>query len=87
MGESIVTFTDIPMLVPRGKYTCDLYDTFLRFHGQTHNYRIEYSNVERAFLLPRPDEIHMILVISLVKPLRQGNTVPLIFCKSRFTLI
>lgn len=70
-----MTFEEIPLLVPRGKYACDFYEDFLRFHGQTHNYKIDYKNVERAFLLPRPDEVHMYLVISLVKPLRQGNTV------------
>jgi structure-specific recognition protein 1 len=61
-------------VVPRGKYTADLYKNFLKLHGSTFNYTIQYKNVVKAFLLPQPDSIHMSFILGFDKPLRQGNT-------------
>lgn len=33
-----------------------------------------YKDINKAFLLPKPDGVHMIYVISLKSPLRQGQT-------------
>jgi len=52
-------------VVPRGKYTIDLYKKFLRMHGMTFNHRIEYKNIVRAFLLPLSDEVHTTFVVGL----------------------
>lgn len=41
----------------RGKYVADIYKNFLRFHGMTFNYRIEFKSIEKAFLLPKPDDV------------------------------
>ena len=49
---------------------CDVYQTYIRFHGSTFNYKIDFKNIQRAFLLPKPDDVHMVFVLSLVKPLR-----------------
>jgi len=72
-GDSFVTL-ELPLLVPRGKYVTDLYKDSMRFHGSTYNYTIKYKNIKYAFLLPKPDDIHMYVVLGLDKPLRQGNT-------------
>lgn len=73
--EALVTLYDLPMIVPRGKYSLDMFQTFMRLHGKTHNYKIMYKNVTKAFLLPKPDGIHINMVIGLETPIRQGNTV------------
>ncbi|CAG9329933.1 unnamed protein product [Blepharisma stoltei] len=73
-GDAIVTLYDLPMIVPRGKCSLDMFHTFMRLHGKTHNYKIMYKNVTRAFLLPKPDGIHVAIVIGLEPPIRQGNT-------------
>ncbi len=43
------------MLIPRGKYSFDMYDGFLKIHGRTHDYKIKYSQFSKAFVLPKPD--------------------------------
>lgn len=73
--DALVTLYDLPMIVPRGKYSLDMFHNFMRLHGKTHNYKIMYKNVTKAFLLPKPDGIHINMVIGLETPIRQGNTV------------
>jgi len=56
-GDLLVTLEDLPMTVPRGKYSLDLYSRQFRMHGPTFNYTVEYKNVKKAFLLPMNDEV------------------------------
>eukprot|EP01016_Furgasonia_blochmanni_P021761 TRINITY_DN2392_c0_g1_i12.p1 TRINITY_DN2392_c0_g1~~TRINITY_DN2392_c0_g1_i12.p1 ORF type:complete len:345 (-),score=122.98 TRINITY_DN2392_c0_g1_i12:420-1454(-) len=63
-----------PSYQRRGRYATDLYKNFLRFHGSTFGYKINYKNFKHAFILPRPDDVHMMFVIGLDKPVRQGQT-------------
>lgn len=72
--ESLVTLYDLPMLVPRGKYSLDMFQSYMRLHGKTHNYKILYKNLTKVFLLPKPDGIHINMVIGLDSPIKQGNT-------------
>ena len=74
-ADALVTLYDLPMIVPRGKYSLDMFQSFMRLHGKTHNYKIMYKNVTKAFLLPKPDGVHIAMVIGLEAPIRQGNTV------------
>jgi structure-specific recognition protein 1 len=60
-------------LTPRGRYTIELYETFLRMRGNKYDYKIRYDDISRLFLLPKPDEVHMAFVIALDKPIRQGQ--------------
>ena len=69
-GEVIARIPDIPMVIPRGKYSFNLYSTFLKLHGKTNDYKIFYRDIHRGFLLPKPDGIHMAYVIHLKSPLR-----------------
>ena len=73
-GEAIVSLHDLPLITPRGKYTLDMYQTFLRFHGRTHNFKVLYRNINRAFVLPKPDGQHIGFVIALSTPIKQGQT-------------
>ncbi|KAK9466266.1 hypothetical protein V1512DRAFT_264242 [Lipomyces arxii] len=73
-GETIVSFSDIMFLTPRGRYDIDMYPTYLRLRGKTYDYKIQYSSIERLFLLPKPDDLHNVLVLQLDPPLRQGQT-------------
>lgn len=60
-------------LTPRGRYSIELYDSFLRMRGNKYDFKIKYDDISRLFLLPRPDEIHMAFVIALDRPIRQGQ--------------
>ncbi|KAG8951153.1 FACT complex subunit, partial [Tulasnella sp. 419] len=73
-GEGIVTFSEILVQTPRGRYDIDMFPTFLRLRGKTYDYKIMYTSITRIYLLPRPDEIHVQLVIGLDPPIRQGQT-------------
>jgi structure-specific recognition protein 1 len=74
MGELICRIEQLNLVVPRGKYTADLYMNNMKLHGNTFNYKILFENVVKAFLLPDNDNIHYSLVLGFNKPLRQGNT-------------
>eukprot|EP01022_Parablepharisma_sp_SALTPOND_P033012 TRINITY_DN88043_c0_g1_i1.p1 TRINITY_DN88043_c0_g1~~TRINITY_DN88043_c0_g1_i1.p1 ORF type:complete len:505 (-),score=80.14 TRINITY_DN88043_c0_g1_i1:85-1599(-) len=73
-GEAIVSLHDLPLITPRGKYSLDMYHTFLKFHGRTHNFKVLYRNINRAFVLPKPDGQHIGFVIALSTPIKQGQT-------------
>jgi structure-specific recognition protein 1 len=44
-GDVIAALPDLPMLIPRGKYSLDLYSTFAKLHGRTHDYKILYKDI------------------------------------------
>lgn len=74
IGSLVAILENLPLSVPRGRYTAELYTKKMRLHGTTYNYKIDYKNIRKAFLLPMPDENHMEFVIGFDKPLRQGTT-------------
>lgn len=44
-GDVIASLPELPMLIPRGKYSLDLYSTFAKLHGRTHDYKILYKDI------------------------------------------
>jgi structure-specific recognition protein 1 len=46
--------------------------TSLHMQGAQYSYKIKYEDIQSLFLLPKPDG-RMAFVISLEKPIRQGN--------------
>jgi structure-specific recognition protein 1 len=73
-GESIVTFNSQLLTTPRGRYDIDMFNTFLRLRGKTYDYKINYEQVVKLFLLPKPDDAHVLFVVGVDPPLRQGQT-------------
>eukprot|EP00276_Gloeochaete_wittrockiana_P018562 CAMPEP_0184335630 /NCGR_PEP_ID=MMETSP1089-20130417/4169_1 /TAXON_ID=38269 ORGANISM="Gloeochaete wittrockiana, Strain SAG46.84" /NCGR_SAMPLE_ID=MMETSP1089 /ASSEMBLY_ACC=CAM_ASM_000445 /LENGTH=555 /DNA_ID=CAMNT_0026660399 /DNA_START=45 /DNA_END=1713 /DNA_ORIENTATION=- len=73
-GDGIAFFDDVPMLTPRGRYRLDLFGTFMKLHGKSYDYKILYTSVSRLFVLPKPDNVHVFVVVSLDPPIRQGQT-------------
>jgi len=41
----------------------EMFASFLRLHGKTHDYKIKYSSIVKTFLLPKPDDIHYYFVV------------------------
>lgn len=70
----IATIPEVPMLIPRGKYSFDFYATFAKLHGRTNDYKILYKDITKCFLLPKPGGVHMAYLLQLTTPLRQGQT-------------
>lgn len=73
-SEMIATLPELPMIIPRGKYSFDLYSDSVKLHGRTNDYKILYKDIVKCFLLPKPDGIHMTYLLQLQAPLRQGQT-------------
>jgi len=74
-GDSIAHIPEISMLTPRGKFDMYMLKNALKIHGPSHDYKISYKNISRAFLLPKPDGVHLNFVVALNNPIRQGKTV------------
>lgn len=62
------------MLIPRGNYSLDFYSNFAKLHGKTHDYKIMFKDIDKIFMLNKPDGVHMVYILSLSQPLRQGMT-------------
>ncbi|EJC97814.1 SSrecog-domain-containing protein [Fomitiporia mediterranea MF3/22] len=72
-GNVIVNFEEVLVLTPRGRYDVDMFPEFLRLRGKTYDYKINYDGISKLFLLPKDDQ-HVLFILSLVNPIRQGQT-------------
>uniref|UniRef100_A0A0C9RIY2 FACT complex subunit SSRP1 n=1 Tax=Wollemia nobilis TaxID=56998 RepID=A0A0C9RIY2_9CONI len=72
--EPIASFEDVAILTPRGRYIVDLHISFMRLQGQANDFKIQYSSILRLFLLPKSNQPHTFVVISLDPPIRKGQT-------------
>lgn len=72
-GEAIVEFTEISALIPRGKFSIDLYSTYAKLEG-ANDFKINYESILRLFLLPKPGGNQTLVVLALDPPIRKGQT-------------
>lgn len=76
VDKAIVTLpqSDCLFLYPRGRLEVNLYSTYFRLHGPKYDHRMPYDDVDRYFLLKKPDGARtFFFVIKLIKPIRQGQ--------------
>lgn len=73
-GEKVCSLDSIPLVLPRGHFDLDFFTSSIKMRGKSFDYAIKYSNINRAFVLMKPDGVHVAFVIGLDKPVRQGNT-------------
>ena len=64
-GDIILSFEEVLVLTPRGRYDVDMFPDFLRLRGKTYDYKIVYSSISRLFLLPK-DDLHILFIVSSV---------------------
>ncbi|KAI0081628.1 SSrecog-domain-containing protein [Panus rudis PR-1116 ss-1] len=72
-GDVILSFEEVLVLTPRGRYDVDMFPEFLRLRGKTYDYKILYSSISKLFLLPKDDQ-HVLFILGLNTPIRQGQT-------------
>ncbi|KAJ6814817.1 FACT complex subunit SSRP1 isoform X1 [Iris pallida] len=72
--EAVATFEGIAILTPRGRYSVELHLSFFRLQGQANDFKIQYSSVVRLFLLPKSNQPHTFVVVTLDPPIRKGMT-------------
>lgn len=73
-AEAIALFEEVHILTPRGRYNVELHLSFLRLQGQANDFKIQYSSVVRLFILPKSNQPHTFVVITLDPPIRKGQT-------------
>lgn len=74
VGKIIVSFVEVLFLTPRGRYDIDMYENFLRLRGKTYDYKLQYTQIQRIFSLPKLDGMHHLIILQVNPPLRQGQT-------------
>ena len=62
-GDLILSFEEVLVLTPRGRYDMDMFPTFLRLRGKTYDYKIVYQSISRLFLLPKDDQ-HVLFIVN-----------------------
>ncbi|OBZ68875.1 FACT complex subunit POB3 [Grifola frondosa] len=74
-GDIILSFEEVLVLTPRGRYDVDMFPEFLRLRGKTYDYKIMYASISKLFLLPKDDQhVLFIIQLGLSNPIRQGQT-------------
>lgn len=73
-GDAIISFQDVFFTTPRGRYDIDIYKNSIRLRGKTYEYKLQHNQIQRIFSLPKADDIHHLMVLSVEPPLRQGQT-------------
>jgi len=74
VGKGLAVISNVHFLIPRGRLDIEIYSTFLKLHGKTHDHKVPYENISRLFKLEKSDQKSIFYVISLEPPLRQGKT-------------
>jgi len=64
-GTIVASIQDLPMLIPRGNYSLDFYSNFCKLHGKTHDYKIMFKDINRIFMLQKPDGQHIVYLLQL----------------------
>lgn len=72
-SDQLAEFPEATFLVPRGRYSVEMYGNFFRMHGNMYDFKIGYADVEKFYLLPRNDDITYVFILCLAKPIRQGQ--------------
>jgi len=70
-GETPLCTLEVPLLVPRGKYTFQCFYNHVRMSTATFSYKVPVANFTRIFLLDKPDEDAQIMIIGVEPPIRQ----------------
>jgi structure-specific recognition protein 1 len=65
-GDIILSFEEVLVLTPRGRYDVDMFPNFLRLRGKTYDYKIVYSSISKLFLLPK-DDLHILFIVCVMK--------------------
>jgi hypothetical protein len=63
-GDLILSFEEVLVLTPRGRYDMDMFPSFLRLRGKTYDYKVLYQSIARLFLLPKDDQ-HVLFIVSI----------------------
>lgn len=73
-AEPVAVFSDVAVLVPRGRMELELHPGHLRLLSSAADFRVPYASVLRLFVLPKASSPHTYAVLALDPPIRKGAT-------------
>ncbi|KAK2196927.1 bifunctional SSRP1 domain/Domain of unknown function DUF1747/Structure-specific recognition protein/SSRP1 domain superfamily/PH-like domain superfamily/FACT complex subunit POB3-like [Babesia duncani] len=73
-SDTITLITDVPLIVPRGRYEIEFTKRGIKLHGKSYDYTMLFGNISRMFLVPKPNSPHVMFIIGLEQAMRQGQT-------------
>ena len=73
-GEPIALFSEVAVLIPRGRFTLEMHGASMRLLGQAADFKVQYTSILRLFILPRPAAPTTLAVLALDPPIRRGAT-------------
>jgi structure-specific recognition protein 1 len=65
IGDIVLSFEEVLVLTPRGRYDVDMFPDFLRLRGKTYDYKIIYTSISKLFLLPKDDQ-HVLFIVGFL---------------------
>ncbi|ORM41064.1 60S ribosomal protein L10a [Babesia sp. Xinjiang] len=73
-SETVALLTDVPLIVPRGRFEIEFTRKHIKLHGKSYDYTMFFTNISRMFLVPKPNSPHINFVLGLHQAMRQGQT-------------
>ncbi|SBT43479.1 FACT complex subunit SSRP1, putative [Plasmodium ovale wallikeri] len=73
-SECLTSLSNIPLLVPRGRYEIEMYSKSFKLHGKSYDFTIQYSNINKMLLVPKSNSNQYVLIFSLNNKMKQGQT-------------
>ncbi|KAL3319570.1 FACT complex subunit ssrp1 [Cichlidogyrus casuarinus] len=73
-GDSLVQFSELSCLQPRGRYEFKFFPTFIHLHGKSYDFKVPKTSLLRVMLLPDVDERTHFVVVNVQPPLKLGQT-------------
>ncbi|KAG2487533.1 hypothetical protein HYH03_013813 [Edaphochlamys debaryana] len=72
--EPVCVFSEVGILAPRGRFDIEMHLGYLQLGGQSQDFKVRYTSIQRVFILPKHNTPHTLVVISLDPPIRKGQT-------------
>ena len=66
-------FTDIGVVMPRGRHVFQFFPDMLQIRGKSQTYLVKWSNIKKILQVDMPDKKHKMLAIGVAPPLKNGN--------------
>lgn len=73
-SDTVALLTDVPLIVPRGRYEIEFTRRHIKLHGKSYDYTMFFTNISRMFLVPKPNSPHVNFILGLHQAMRQGQT-------------
>eukprot|EP00798_Chlamydomonas_sp_ICE-L_P024618 gene24618-10239_t len=74
LDDSVCVFGEVGVIAPRGRFEVEMHMSYVALVGQTQDFKIRYTSIQRIFILPKQNTPHTLVVVSLDPPIRKGQT-------------